>query len=516
VSAPVLLVLGLAVLAAVVATALILWFTRAATAAFRARLRRSARRALRDFQARIARYKLVSRRAIHDELVLDPVVTAAMRDHLHQHKLSELEVRVRVEEYIDEILPFFNVLSYYRLGYNLARLTLNQLYKVTVEYQDEAALGRIPRRDVVVYLMNHRSNADYVVVAFVLARGVAVSYAVGEWARIWPLEAIFKSFGSYFVRRRYREPLYHAVLERYIQLITRHGVTQGIFLEGGLSRDGRIQPAKTGLLDYIAGTLRDPAFDRDVWFVPVAINYDRVLEDRSLIRELLDPALRLGRGRQFLNVAQYVVFNTLRFLGGRIRRYGRAAVNFGTPVSLRTWLAAEPTDVLALPRAERLPHVQRLADDLQARIGTIVPVTPVCLAAAALLSFERDAIPMADVLARMTDYRDHLVELNAKVVRADRRVEDTWARAMLMFRMRRTVVETDGTAVVMPKQRPLLEYYANAIRHLLPAGAAVAPAMTPALDPDATLHRLREPRAESREPSAISRPPSGRPRPPGG
>jgi glycerol-3-phosphate O-acyltransferase len=176
---PIPVVLGLAVVAAFVATTIILWFTRAATAAFRARLRRSARRALRDFQARIARYKLVSRRSIHDELVLDPVVTAAMRDHLREKKLSELEVRVRVEEYIDEILPFFNVLSYYRVGYNLARLTLRLLYKVTVEYQDEVALERVPRRDVVVYLMNHRSNADYVVVAYVLAQGVAVSYAVG-------------------------------------------------------------------------------------------------------------------------------------------------------------------------------------------------------------------------------------------------------------------------------------------------------------------------------------------------
>jgi len=75
--------------------------------------------------------------------------------------------------------------------------------------------------------MNHRSNADYVVVAYVLARGVHVSYAVGEWARAWPLEYVFKSFGAYFIRRRFREPLYHTVLERYVQLITRNGVTQG-------------------------------------------------------------------------------------------------------------------------------------------------------------------------------------------------------------------------------------------------------------------------------------------------
>ena len=127
-------------------------------------------------------------------------------------------------------------------------------------------------------------------------------------------------------------------------------------------------------------------------------------------------------------------------------------------------------------------------------------MTPACLAASALLAFERDAVPVAAVLARMRDYRDHLVELNAKVVRADRGIEDTWARAMLMFRMRRTVVETDGTAIVMPTQRPLLEYYANAIRHLLPAGAAPAPAMTPALDRDASLYRLREPPPRRPEP----------------
>src|SRR5260221_4670078 len=214
---------------------------------------------------------------------------------MKEHRLSELETRVRVEQYIDEILPFFNVLSYYKVGYNLAKILVNLLYKTSVDYQDERALERIPKRDVVVYLMNHRSNADYIVVAYVLARGVHVSYAVGEWARAWPLEYVFKSFGAYFIRRRFREPLYHTVLERYVQLITRNGVTQGIFPEGGLSRDGKLRPSKLGLLDYICRTLTDPTFDLDIWFVPVALNYDRVLQDRSLIRELVHEGDRPGR-----------------------------------------------------------------------------------------------------------------------------------------------------------------------------------------------------------------------------
>jgi glycerol-3-phosphate O-acyltransferase len=378
----------------------------------------------------------------------------------------------QVETYLDEIVPHFSILSYYKVGYNVAKVLVNLLYKVSVEYQDEAALMRIPRRDVVVYLMNHRSNADYVVVAYVLAYGVHVSYAVGEWARAWPLEYVFKSFGSYFIRRRFREPLYHTVLERYVRLITRNGVTQGIFPEGGLTRDGRLRPPKLGLLDYICRTVDDPEFDRDVWFVPVAINYDRVLEDRSLIRELLDPADRPPRLAQLGTVASYLLGNTVRLLTGRLKRYGRVALTFGTPVSLRTWLAAAPQGVLGWPKERRLPVLEGLARQMLARIGAIIPVTPVPLAAAALLSFEQSVVPRAAVLERMDALRDGLLAVNAKVVRGGLRIDEVWDRAWRTFRLRRLVVAEGESLVILPRGRPLLEYYANSIAHLLPVAAA--------------------------------------------
>ena len=200
--------------------------------------RLSARHQILKFRARLERYKLVDRKVVKAQLLQDPVVGEAMAAHAAAHALPVHQVRQRVERYIEEIVPFFNVLSYYKLGYTLSRLVINLLYKASTEYQDREALDAVPRKDVVLYVMNHRSNADYVVVAYVLARVVSISYAVGEWARTWPLEYIFKSFGSYFIRRSFREPLYHAVLERYVQLITRNGVTQGIFPEGGLTKDG--------------------------------------------------------------------------------------------------------------------------------------------------------------------------------------------------------------------------------------------------------------------------------------
>ncbi len=427
----------------------------------------------------------------------DPYVLAAVREYSEEHGVTELDARVRVERYIDEIVPYFNVLSYYKLGYNLARMLVHLFYRVSSEYQDRAALNAIPRRDVVVYLMNHRSNADYVVVAYVLAQAVSISYAVGEWARVWPLEYVFKSFGSYFIRRGFREPLYHAVLERYIQLITRSGLTQGIFLEGGLSRNGAFRTAKIGLLDYIARTLNDLPAERDIWLVPVGLNYDRVLEDRTLIMELLDHETRPGRARQLTTVIHYLFFNVVRLVTLSLKRYGRVAVNFGTPISAREWVRRHP-GVLDRPKEERLPQLQDLADDVMGRIGDIIPVTPVPLVAAALLSFGESLVRADALLERIDEYRDHLLSHGAKLIQPERGADTILDRAWRMLSMRHLVVHEHDSYVILPKQRPLLEYYANSIRHLLPA-TTYEPVMHPARESDSHLPRLSTERRRRRE-----------------
>jgi len=462
-------------------------------------LRRHALRTIHEFHARLARYQLQQRRQARDALQQDPVVTAAVAEHAKLMNASEEDVRRRVDEYVMEIVPHFNVLSYYKVGYNLAKLIVNLLYKVSVDYQDEAALERIPKKDVVIYVMNHRSNADYVVLAYVLAYGVHVSYAVGEWARAWPLEYMFKSFGAYFIRRQFREPLYHAVLERYVQLITRNGVTQGVFPEGGLTRDGRLRAPKLGLLDYMCRTLRDPEFTNDIWLVPVAINYDRVLEDRSLIRELVDEGRRPGRLSQLFTVTGYVARNIGRLLTGRLKRYGRVAVNFGAPRSVREWLANEPPGLLDWPKERRLPELDRLAREMMDRIGAIVPVTPVPLAAAALLSFDRSLVSRTAVLERMDELRDRLRDVNAKVVRGGARIADVWDRARRMLTLRRLIVAgaDSDSLIVLPRARPLLEYYANSIAHLLPIRGPRLP-FHKAHELDNGLPRLRVRKRESR------------------
>jgi glycerol-3-phosphate O-acyltransferase len=436
--------------------------------------RLAARSVLRS-RARIDRFKLTRREFVREQLIGDQGVAEAVRRHTEETGETEADAWKKVEGYITEIVPFFNIIAYFRFGYTAARALLNLFYKVSVEYEDRAALTRLPRDSVVVYLMNHRSNADYVLVGYALAGQVAISYAVGEWARAFPLEHVFKAFGSYFVRRKYREPLYHAVLERYVQLITRHGVTQGIFLEGGLTRDGKLRTGKIGLLDYVLGIGRDPAYRDRIHIVPVAVNYDRVLEDRSLLRELAasESRGRPSRAVQAREVGRYVLWNLARMAARRWKRYGRAAVVIGRPMPLGPWFALQ-SDLFEIPRPERLGRVQRLADRVLSRIGTLIPVTPVPLACAAIQSLGRDFLTHRELVTRMAELRDVLVELNGRVLRADRDIEETFERAYKMLEMRRVLVRDGAGYAVLPRSRPLVSYYANSIAHLLgPFEAAV-------------------------------------------
>lgn len=433
---------------------------------------RIALRAFHRSRARLDRFKLTRKRLIKEMLLDDPEIATAVREHSLEHGLGEEATWGRVESYIDEIVPFFNIFTYYKIGLALSRALLNFFYKVSAEYAANGSRPELPRDSIVIYLMNHRSNADYVLVGYVLSGRVAISYAVGEWARTFPLEYIFKSFGAYFVRRKFREKLYHTVLERYVQLITRNGVTQGIFLEGGLSRDGKLGGAKIGLLDYLLGVARDPAFRKRLHVVPVALNYDRVLEDRSLLRELdaREGRSRPSRRAQLVEVLRYVNWNLARLVVRKWKRYGRAAVVVGEPIPLGPWFAEQDRavgDLFAIPRSERLARVQNLADLVLDKIASIIPVTPVSLACAAIQSFDGDFVSHSKLLERMGEMRDVLMDLNARVIHHDRSVDETFDRAWRMLRMRRILVRSGDGYAILPANRPLVSYYANSIANLL-------------------------------------------------
>ena len=255
---------------------------------FRRKVRRVMNEISTRFKIELPEFKLTRRRALLDRLTTDPRVLAAVQQHAVESGVPRDVLIQRVHRYAGEIVPAFNAYVYFRVGYWLAKTFAQMAYRVRLGYTDEAALAAIQPSSTVVFVMNHRSNMDYVLVSFLAAERVALSYAVGEWARIWPLQGLIRAMGAYFVRRNSGDPLYRMVLQRYVQMATEGGVPQAMYPEGGLTTDGRLREPKLGLLDYMLKGF-DPAAERDLVFIPVGINYDRVLEDRSLLRKL-DPS----------------------------------------------------------------------------------------------------------------------------------------------------------------------------------------------------------------------------------
>lgn len=459
---------------------LLLFAALACRALLRRRARRGWRTVLRALRVRTNRFKLAKKSRIRDDLLKDDEVLAAIVAHAKETGSSLAEAEARVRGYLDEIIPAFDLFTYYRVGLPIARAALGLLWKLVIWRDELPDAKRLHRANACVYVFNHRSNADYVFAAVALRDRVALAFAVGEWARVWPLEGLFKAFGSYFVRRGFKERLYHEVLRRYVQLVTVRGVPQAVFLEGGLSRDGRLREAKVGLLDHMVQCAAREEMRKDIVFVPAAINYDRVLEDRALVAEAAakDPDIErpaaVSRWQSLRRTMQILFTGSARLALRRTRKFGYAAIRFGRPVSLRETLAKEGRGLVDLPREQRLSEVKRFGEALLARSAALMPVAAVPLAALALVhaGFSGGRL---DIVARVGELRERLVAKGYRLVREDKTDAEMVDYALLLLVTRGTVVrEADGLYRVPEGERGIVRYYANSIAQGAPAAASAA------------------------------------------
>jgi glycerol-3-phosphate O-acyltransferase len=425
--------------------------------------RRSARSLVRRRRLRIDRFKLRKKHTeIRLEVFSDRDVVAAIRNYARDHKTSIEAADRQAHIYLAEIVPKFNLLAYYRFGQPVARSILYFFFRVILDRQKLVDFNeRAPENAVVVYIINHRSNFDYVLVAHMLFKFVSLSYAVGEWARVWPLNHLFKWFGGYFVRRRYREPLYHAVLRAFVQTITRNGVTQGVFIEGGLSRDGAFLEPKLGMLDYLVTSKSHPEFTAPLFIIPTAINYDRVLEDRVLTEELMGKKDRSTRGQKLRQTFDYLFRNFLRGLASRFKRYGYAAVAFGQPILIDDAIRDDPA-LLAPSFDERKEAMKRLADRIMGGISDALPVTPVPVLAK-VFHDRREDEPLGEmeILSGIDDVQK---QLSSRLwLTPEKTPREIWKAARHVLELRHLIVRRESGWYWNREQSLLREYYANSL-----------------------------------------------------
>ncbi|MFO6464787.1 1-acyl-sn-glycerol-3-phosphate acyltransferase [Jannaschia sp. KMU-145] len=411
--------------------------------------RKRAERLVARLNTRLTRpiepFKLARRMDTINRLTHDPAVAQAIIDHARTHRIPEEVAFETARRYAREIVPGFSATLYFSIAMRLSRWLSRSLYRVRVTGEAEA-LADIPSDATVIYVLNHRSNMDYVLVTWLAARQTALAYAVGEWARRWPLRPLIRALGGYFVRRRDLNPLYRRVLARYVQIATEKGITQAVFPEGRLSRDGALQAPKLGILSYLV-TDHDPEDARDIVFIPVALNYERVLEDRVLIAagSKGEHAFRL----RWWTVARYLWRHLQLRVTRRFTRFGYAAVSFGQPVSLHEFLWQghdDPTGALAAT----------LLDRIEARL----PVLPLALVSEALTEGHRT---LPEIAAHLDARAETLRAAGHPLHHASRDASEVSLVALRMLEVR-GALRIDGDVIQpQPSWDEVFAFYARTL-----------------------------------------------------
>jgi glycerol-3-phosphate O-acyltransferase len=417
---------------------------------FRRRAERVVARVNERLTKPIEPFKLARRYDTIQRLVYDPQVIMAINDYAGKEGVREDVAFEKAQDYAREIVPSFSATAYFSFGMRAAKYLSQFLYRLRVGQFDRAEYDAIDPDATVIFVMNHRSNMDYVLVTHLVSRAGAMSYAVGEWARVWPLSGMIKMLGGYFIRRKSRRQsgggeLYRKVLSRYVQMATQNGVTQAVFPEGGLSLTGALAKPRLGILSYIIEDF-DPD-GRDVVFVPVALNYDRVLEDRFLIK-----ADKSGV-RRFRPPLSAVLGGVTRYLWARMTRkmttFGTANVSFGHPMSLRDYSQNSSS------------KAEDVAEELMARVAGVIPLLPVPLVCRALLA---GSTTEADIISHVKETLSNL----PKTVRPPRRSAANITQDGLTILRRRAIVPKSGEVTIKVGEADVVHYYANSIAHHFP------------------------------------------------
>ena len=411
-------------------------------------------------------FQQVKRQALIDRLIFDDKVQQAARAFADARNMPREVALDQVQRYAREIVPAFNAYVYFRIGYWIGKTLSRSLYRVRIGYTDDAGLNAIPESSTVVFVMNHRSNMDYIIASYLAAERAALSYAVGEWARVWGLQQLIRAMGAYFVRRNSKDELYRRVLERYIAMATEAGVTQAVYPEGGLTRDGLMREPRFGVLDYMLRGFHTHG-ERDLVFVPLGLNYDRVLEDRTQLLSGDASAPKPSGLRAAARTAAFIGGQLWLLLRSRWHRLGYACVNFGTPVSVRAWAAARGIDFDHLPREQRQAEVAALGRHLMDQVGQLIPVLPVPLVATVLLQQCERAIGELELKSAVADLVRSLEARNARLYLPRGDWDYAVSAGLRMLTQRHLVDEADGLYRAKPAEVPLLRYYANSIAHLL-------------------------------------------------
>jgi glycerol-3-phosphate O-acyltransferase len=250
---------------------------------------------------------------------------------------------------------------------------LSRAYRVDYRPAEVERLRELNRSASLVFLPNHRSYLDPMVLRSALAQhGFAPNNVLGGAnLAIWPFSEIGQRNGIVFIRREFRDDhVYRATLKAYLSHLIEQRKNLEWYIEGGRTRTGKLRPPRLGILSYVMDAYGEHP-ERDVLIIPTSIIYDQQHEVGAISAE------EMGGAKKPESITWMYSFAT-----AQSRRLGRAYLRFGEPLSLGDAVAlTADEDGTLRPRLA----VAKVAFENAIRINAATPITPGALITFALL-----------------------------------------------------------------------------------------------------------------------------------
>lgn len=422
---------------------------------------RKVRLSVRVFLAREERAvlgpRLVPRRRLLDRALRDPGLRQTLRDFSDETGRSMDDVESEVRRNLDEIAADYNWTAIRLFELALSKVWTRIYEDFQIDLDGLERVRELTKSGPIILVPTHKSHMDYLILSYLfkmneippphIAAGINLSF--------FPVGQLFRRCGAFFIRRSFLgDRLYEAAMRTYIRSLLRERYNLEFFIEGTRSRSGKIMPPKFGMLSMAVEALE--GFSENCHIVPVAIDYESLVEEASIVKE--------AAGGEKSKESVGGLLRARKTLG---RRYGSVYVRFAEEIDARQALAT-------LRDEGHTGHaaVRRLAYHVLGGMERAVTVTATSLVATAIVVHHKRGIREETLRARVRLLQDAVRRSGAQLSSEflyGQQLDTDRALDLLLGSRALKVIELQGERVytVDDEYRMTLDYYKNNTVHFL-------------------------------------------------
>jgi glycerol-3-phosphate O-acyltransferase len=427
------------------------------------------------------------RHRVQQNVIGTSAVDRAIREWSEEHGASLERGRAEAAKIFREVAANMN--STFLAALNaVVGSVVNRLF-TGIELVGIEKIADYAKRHPLVLAPSHRSYFDFLILSIVFYANhlVPPHIAARDNMAFGPFGFLWRRAGAFFLRRSFDDPLYKVVFRTYIAHLIKEGFTQEFFIEGGRSRTGKTLPPRLGMLSWNVDAFLSSA-RRDMFFVPIAISYERLVEEGAMVDELegeqkeKESMLALVRARKFLSL-----------------RFGSVFINFGEPISLADEIGSRREAFSEeTPESEEAKRafVETLGNKIVERINWAVIPNATSVAACALLGEQRRGLFREELAERMQEIVDLLRLQDVRLTPALGRDQGAYRESigsMLRSDLIRSERDVRGEVLYYePARARALDLYRNTIIHYLATPSFLARHLLAGPSPDSLRSELSD------------------------